>query len=107
MPENHFLHTVVYLVFFALTSLHYNKVDIFVQNYCARQVQLVGISLHFKLLSRILQVTDPVQEGRGAYIRHVYVMRQKTLHSIFALPLQTHTDTLQCERRQRCLLLTS
>lgn len=44
-----------------LTSLHHNKVDISVQNYRAGQVQLVGIGLHFKLLSRILQVTDPVQ----------------------------------------------
>lgn len=45
----------------SLTSLHHNKVDVSVKNYGARQVQLVGIGLYFKLLSRILQVTDPVQ----------------------------------------------
>lgn len=45
-----------------LTSFYHDEVDIFVQHHRARQVQLVGVGLHFKLLSGILQVPNPSRE---------------------------------------------
>ena len=92
-PENHFRHGHVFL-----TSLHYNKVDISVQDYCAWQVQLDGIFLHFKLLRSTLQVTDPVR--KGATIKHTFMIQHTNAaiymylqYSVLSLPASTHLYT--------------
>jgi len=38
----------------SLTSLHDDDVDVSVKHHRARQVQLVGVGLHFKLLRGIM-----------------------------------------------------
>lgn len=57
IPWNRQLFVVLHL-----TSFYHDEVDIFVQHHRARQVQLVGVGLHFKLLSGILQVPNPSRE---------------------------------------------
>lgn len=93
-----------------LTSFHHDQIDVSVQNHCACQVQLVGVGLHFKLLGRILQVTDPVQGRQYIWIRQTSILQHKlhnVLKTVFGLLRQMRTCTLQCEHRQWGLLLTS
>lgn len=65
------------------------------------QVQLVGICLHFKLLSGILQVTNPFRGKRCCLTRQVHFVFKPDRLS------QIHTYKRQCEHRHWGLPLTS
>lgn len=80
----------------ALTSLYHNKINIFVQNHCACQVQLVGIGFDFELLSRILQVTNPVKWQECAGISCTSKLWQTNVQhdeNICSLHTNTHLYT--------------